>query len=246
MARVWRKQLVRVSSKTGYVHCDYGTKYIHLFKNFSTLQVGFPACPLNAILKECPSGHFLVGEVELGLLADVDLLGGGTGLLHLEAAGEEVVGAGQAGAGGDGLGDAELEAAGVVVGELGDGPSAGGVLAGAVGDLGQLAVGGQHGRALDGGSLAGADLDNAEGVAVGEMLAGSERLVLILDETGYCLRALGAVGDASGREVRDVEDQVGRGHRGGEGKEGTSGELHFDGWLGWLVRLKRVSWLFSE
>lgn len=133
-----------------------------------------PACPLNAISKKCPSKHFLVGEVELGLLADVDLLGGGTGLLHLEAAGEEVVAAGQAGAGGDGLGDGELVAAGVVVGELGDGPSAGGVLAGAVGDLGQLAVGGQHGRALDGGGLAVADLDNSEGVTVGGVLAGSE------------------------------------------------------------------------
>jgi hypothetical protein len=54
------------------------------------------------------------------------------------------------------------------------------------------------------------------------------------------------VGDASSREVRDVEDGVGRGHRGGEGEEGTSGELHFDGGLGWLVRLKSelvVEWM---
>lgn len=111
--------------------------------------------------------HVLVGEVELGLLADIDLLGGGAGLLHLEGAGEEVVAADQAGAGGDGLGDGELEAAGVVGGELGDGPGAGRVRAGAVGDLGQLAVAaGQHGGALDGGGLAAADLDNPEGVAV--------------------------------------------------------------------------------
>lgn len=54
------------------------------------------------------------------------------------------------------------------------------------------------------------------------------------------------MGDAGGREVRDVEDQVGRGHRGGEGEEGTSGELHLDGCLGWLVELKRVSWLLSK
>ena len=61
---------------------------------------------------------------------------------------------------------------------------------------------------------------------------------VLLDGTGCCLRALGAVGDAGGLEVGDVEDQVGRGHRGGEGEEGTSGELHFDGCLGWLVRLE--------
>lgn len=187
MADSGESSLFGSRSKTGYVHCDYDTKYIHLFKNISTLQVDFPCMPIKCNIKESiPSKHFLVGEVELGLLADVDLLGGGTGLLHLEAAGEEVDGAGQAGAGGDGLGDAELEAAGVVVGELGDGPGAGGVLAGAVGDLGQLAVGGgQHGRALDGGGLAGADLDNAEGVAVrGMLLAGSERLGLLFDGTG--------------------------------------------------------------
>lgn len=158
--------------KTGNVHCDCGIKYIHLFQKLFNAPGGFPACPLNAISKKVSQRrHFLVGEVELGLLADVDLLGGGAGLLHLEAAGEEVVAAGEAGAGGDLLGDGQLVAAGVVVGELGDGPGAGGVLAGAVGDLGQLAVGGQHGRALDGGGLAGADLDNAEGVAVGGLLA---------------------------------------------------------------------------
>ena len=115
-----------------------------------------------------PATNFLVDEVELGLLADVDLLGGGAGLLHLEAAGEEVVAAGLAGAGGDLLGDGQLVAAGVVVGELGEGPGAAGVLAGAVGDLGDLAVAGQHGRALDGDGLAGAGLDDVEGDAVGE------------------------------------------------------------------------------
>ncbi|KAL2276236.1 hypothetical protein FJTKL_01285 [Diaporthe vaccinii] len=203
--------------------------------------------PIKCNIKESVPAerHFLVGEVELGLLADVDLLGGGTGLLHLEAAGEEVVAAGEAGAGGDLLGDGQLVAAGVVVGELGDGPGAGRVLAGAVGDLGQLAVGGQHGRALDGGGLAGADLDNSEGVAVGGMLLAESERLMLFDGTGYCLRALGAVGNAGGREVRDVEDQVGRGHRGGEGEEGTSGELHLDGCLGCLVRMKRVSWLLS-
>lgn len=116
--------------------------------------------------------HFLVDEVELGLLADVDLLGGGTSLLHLEAAVEEVVAARLGGAGGDLLGDLELEAAGVVVGELGELPGAGGVLAGTVGDLGDLAVAGQHGRALNGSGLASAGLDDSEGDAVGEnMLA---------------------------------------------------------------------------
>lgn len=147
-------------------------KYIHLFQKLFNAPGRFPACPLNAISKRVSQRkHFLVGEVELLLLADVDLLGGGTGLLHLEAAGEEVVAAGEAGAGGDLLGDGQLVAAGVVVGELGEGPGAGGVLAGAGGDLGQLAVGAQHGRALDGGGLAGADLDNSEGVAVGGELA---------------------------------------------------------------------------
>lgn len=113
-----------------------------------------------------PRRHFSVDEVELGLLADVDLLGGGAGLLVLEGAVEEVVAAGLAGAGGDLLRDGQLEAAGVVGGELGEGPGAGGVLAGTVGDLGDGAVAGQHGGALDGGGLAGAGLDDTEGDTV--------------------------------------------------------------------------------
>ena len=63
--------------------------------------------------------------------------------------------------------------------------------------------------------------------------------MLVKRNIGYCLRALGAVGDAGGREVRDVEDRVGNGHRSGESEEGTSGELHVDGGcLGWLKRLE--------
>lgn len=152
--------------KTGIVHCAYGTKLCTFIQELFTTLQGYPACRLNAISPRLPKRHFLVDEVELGLLADVDLLGRGAGLLVLEGAVEEVVAAGLAGAGGDLLGDGQLEAAGVVVGELGEGPSAGGVLAGAVGDLGDGTVAGQHGRALDGGGLAGAGLDDTEGDAV--------------------------------------------------------------------------------
>jgi hypothetical protein len=113
--------------------------------------------------------YFLVDEVELGGLADVDLLGGGAGLLHLEVAGGEVVAARHVGAGGDLLGDLELEAAHVAVGELGELPGAGRVLAGAVGDVGDRAqaVAGHLGRAADRGGLASGRLDDSEGDAAG-------------------------------------------------------------------------------
>lgn len=48
----------------------------------------------------------------------------------------------------------------------------------------------------------------------------------------FVLPALGAVGDASGREVGGLEDNVGSGSAGGEGREGNGEELHLDGWVG--------------
>lgn len=162
--------------------------------------------------------------------ASILLLGGGAGLLELNLAAGNDVGADALGGSGDGLGDTDAEAVAVLSNKEGQVRLIALALAGL--NLRQGAVSGQElGTAVDRGGRGVVGGDDVELIAVGNGYVSvglGFGIVWCGGETSYS-HALGAVGDTGGAERGGLEEDLGVGHGGGGEGEDGGGKLHFNG-----------------